>query len=262
MGTEKPYPDRVRASLDARYRSDDIGQAGVDQVRLREVRADAQLAWAPSARLFLLGSAPVLHRRVRYVNGAETTTVAPGDVELRARVFVFTDRAFSPRHLYAVTAGMKLPTAPRQRSAVDGSYLPIEAQPGTGSWDPLLGISYAYFARPWSFYASAQGSAPLRGTASFRASPSLRTTTALQYQVVPWLAPRLSVDGRLDARAYEDRAPERDSSGFIGFLSPELLASPTPDLLFVASLRVPVVQALAGHHVEGPIVGLAVAYDL
>jgi hypothetical protein len=34
------------------------------------------------------------------------------------------------------------------------------------------------------------------------------------------------------------------------------------DLLVVLSLRVPAVQALAGHHREGPIVGVALAYDL
>jgi hypothetical protein len=180
MGTEKPFHGRLRASIDARHRTDDIGEPGVDQIRLRETRVDGQLAWAPHERVFLLGSVPLLQRSVGYVNGAETNTVAIGDVELRAKAFVFIDRSFAQRHLYAVTGGLKVPTAPRQRSDADGRYLPIEAQPGTGSWDPLLGMSYAFFARPFSFYASMQGSAPLRGTSEFRASPSLRTTTAIQ----------------------------------------------------------------------------------
>lgn len=262
MGTEKPYAQRLRASLDARHRSDDIGEPDVDQIRLRETRLDGQIAWAPTDRVFLMGTVPLLQRSVRYVNGGETSTFAVGDVELRSKMFVHTDRAFSPRHLYAVTAGLKLPTAPRQRSDADGRYLPIEAQPGTGSWDPLLGLSYAFFPRPLSFYASVQGSAPLRGTSDFRASPSVRTTTTLQYQVRPWLAPRLGLDTRLDAKAYEDGRPERDSSGFIAFVSPEVLLAPADDLLVVLSLRVPVVQALAGYHHEGPVVGLGVAYDL
>ncbi len=262
MGTEKPYLHRLRVSMDARHRSDDIGEPDVDQIRLRETRLDGQIAWAPHDRVFLLGTVPLLQRDIRYVNGGETSTFAVGDVELRSKMFVYTDRAFSPRHLYAVTAGLKIPTAPRQRNRADGGYLPIEAQPGTGSWDPLLGLSYAFFARPLSFYASVQGSAPLRGTSDFRASPSVRTTTTLQYQVLPWLAPRLGVDTRLDARSYEDGRPERDSSGFIGFVSPELLVSPASDLIVVLSLRVPVVQALTGYHHEGPVVGLGVAYDL
>lgn len=261
MGAEKPFQNRLRASLDARYRSDDIGQPKVDQIQLREGRFDGQIAWAPSERLFLLGTAPLLQRSVRYVNGGETGTTALGDIELRAKAFVFVDRSFSARHLFAVTAGLKMPTAPRQRNEADGTFLPIEAQPGTGSWDPLLGMSYAYFPRPFSFYASVQGSAPLRSTREFRASPSVRTTTTLQYQALPWLAPRLGVDTRLDARSYEDGLPERDSSGFVAFLSPELLLSPTVDLVVVLSARVPILQALAGYHEEGPVFGAAVAYD-
>lgn len=263
MGTEKPFQNRLRASIDGRYRTDAIGREGVDRIRLREVRTDAQVAWAPHERVFLLATVPVLHRRIGYVNGGETSTFALGDVELRAKAFVYTDASFSPRHLYALTAGLKLPTGIRQRNEADGTYLPPEAQPGTGSWDPILGMSYAFFARPFAFYASVQGSAPLRGTGGdVRASPSARTTTALQYQATPWLAPRLGIDTRLDGRAYERGEPERDSSGFIGLLSSELLLSPGADLLVVLSVRVPVVQALAGHHDEGPILGAAVAYDL
>jgi len=262
MGAEKPFRNRLRLSLDARHRSDDIGQPGVSEIRLREFRFDGQVAWAPIERLFLLGTVPLLQRRVLYVNGAETSTVGIGDLELRAKTFVFTDRAFSPRHLFSLNVGLKFPTAPRQRSESTGEFLPIEAQPGTGSWDPLLGMSYAHFAAPWSFYSSVQGSAPLRGTSEFRASPSVRSTSALQYQALPWLAPRLAIDLRLDARSYELGRPERDSSGFVGFVSPEVLLSPTTDLLVVLSARIPAVQALAGYHTEGPIFGVAVAYDL
>lgn len=261
MGAEKPYRNRLRVSLDGRYRSDDIGEPGVDQIRLREARLDGQVAWAPTEHLLLLASVPFLDRTIGYVNGGQAHSLALGDVELRAKVFLYQDRSFSPRHLYALIGGLKMPTAPRERDDSDGSYLPIEAQPGTGSWDPILGLSYAFFAQPLSFYASASGSAPLRGTSELRASASIRTTTTLQYQVVPWLAPRIGIDTRLDARSFEDGAPERDSSGFVAFLSPELILSPATDLVLVASLHLPVVQALAGYHHEGPVIGLAVAYD-
>lgn len=261
MGTEKPYRDRLRLSLDARHRSDDIGEPDVDQIRLRETRFDGQIAWAPSDRLFVMATVPVLQRSIRYVNDGKTDTTAMGDIELRAKAFVFTDRAFAPRHLFAVLGGLKMPTAPRQRSEVDGSYLPIEAQPGTGSWDPLLGMSYAFFARPWSFYASVQGSSPLRGRQVFRASASVRTTTTVQYQISPEFAVRAGLDTRTDGHSYEDGLPERDSSGFVAFASPEIVVSPMTDLLVVLSVRMPVVSALAGYHHEGPVIGAGLAYD-
>ncbi len=260
MGTEKPFENRLRASLDVRHRTDHIGEKGVDRIDLAETRLDGQLAWAPTGDLFFLATVPVLHRTVDYVSGATSRTVGLGDIELRAKGFVFADRPYAPRHLFAVLAGLKLPTAPPER-ADDGSELPIEVQPGTRSWDPMLGVSYAFFPRPWSFYASAQGSTPVRGTASFRASPSLRMTASVQRQLVPELALRLGVDARLDGRAYEDRRPERDSSGFIAFASSEILFGPMTDVLFVLSAKVPVAQALAGFHREGPIFGAGVAYD-
>lgn len=260
MGTEKPFRHRLRASVDARYRTDAIGEPGVDRVGLAEARVDAQVAWAPSDSLFLLASVPALHRTVDYVSGAETRAAGMGDVELRAKGFVFADRSFSPRHLFALVGGLKLPTAPRER-AEDGRELPTEVQPGTGSWDPILGMSYAFFARPWSAYASVQAMAPLRGTSGFRASSSLRTTWVVQRQLIPELALRLGVDARLDGRSYEDGEPERDSSGFVAFASTDLLVSPLTDLVFVLSAKVPVVQALAGFHREGPVWGVGTAYD-
>lgn len=262
MGAEKPFENRLRVSVDLRHRADEIGQPGVDQVRLRETRLDGQVAWAPHERVFLLGTVPLLARSVRYVNSGETNTVAMGDVELRAKTFVYLDRLYAPRHLFAVVAGLKVPTAPRQRSETDGAYLPIEAQPGTGSWDPILGMSYAFFAHPVSLYASVQASAPAKGTSDFRASSSVRSSTSVQYQVASWLAPRVGIDTRLDGRAFERGQPERDSGGFIGFLSTELLIGSARDLLVVPSLRIPAVQALSGYHREGPIVGIALAYDL
>ena len=261
LGAEKPFQNRLRASLDFRYRTDAIGQPNVDRIDLQEARLDAQLAWAPTDRLFLLASAPILDRTVGYVNGARTNAFAFGDAELRLKAFVAQDRAFAPRHLFSLMAGLKLPTA-RREQAEDGSYLPIETQPGTGSWDPTLGLSYAYFPRPWSVYTSVQGSAPLRGTADFRASPSMRTTVSVQRQFIPQLAARLGFDGRLDARSFEDGRPERDSSGFVGFVTPQVLVSPTADLVVVLSAYIPVVEALAGYHDEGVIWGAAVAYDL
>lgn len=261
LGAEKPFRNRLRLSLDGRYRTDKIGQFGVDQIALNEWRLDGQVAWAPHERLFLVGTVPLLARTVSYVNGGEIKTTGIGDIELRAKAFVFQDRVMFPQHLLAVHAGIKIPTAPMQHGP-DGSKLPIEVQPGTGSWDPLVGVSYAFFTRPWSFYTSASAAVPLRGTDEFRASRSLRLAASVQRQFIPQLALRLGADVRIDGKSYEDGAPERDSGGAIAFASPELLISPITDLIFVLSVRVPVVQALNGYHREGPILGFAIAYDL
>jgi hypothetical protein len=260
MGTEKPYAGRLRLSFDTRYRTDAIGQERVDRISLSEVRSDGQVAWAPTPKLFLLATVPFLVRRVDYVNGAAKDAVSIGDLELRGKSFLYLDREFGTRHSIAITYGLKLPTAPRQTDE-RGKLLPNEVQPGTGSFDPMLGLAYAGFFRPWSIYASVWGSAPLRSRSENRASSSVRGTFTVQYQWATRFATRLGTDLRLDGPSYEDGARSRDSGGFVAFLSPEIVLSPKVDWVVVLSARIPVLQALAGFHHEGPVLGVAVGYD-
>jgi hypothetical protein len=260
LGTEKPYRNRLRASIELKHRSDAIGRERIDQLVLSEQRLDMQLAWAAHQRLFLLLSVPVLHRDLTYVNLAHARFFNIGDIELRAKGFVWQDRAFSPRHLLAVTAGVKFPTAPLQRG-LDGKTLPVELQAGTGSFDPLAGVSYAWFFAPGMLYVSANGTYPTPGRAGFQASPSLRVTSTVQYNALPWFAPRVGVDARIDGKGKEDGRFARDSGGFIAFMSFELLFTPVRDLLIFVAARVPFIQALSGFHREGTYANLGIAYD-
>jgi len=260
MGTEQPFRNRLRASLDLRHRIDDIG-TGAGELRLSEQRLDAQLAWAPVRSVFLLATMPALRREVSYAGDLfSRTSWGPGDAELRAKAFIYRDRDFAPRHLVALIAGMKLPTAPLERDDA-GQLLPIEVQPGTGSFDPILGASYAHFAAPLSLYASVQAFLPNAGTDGYRASRSLRTTVAAQRQLSDAVAARLAVDTRLDGRAVEHGAAAEDSGGFIAFASPELLLSPVTDLTLGAYARISAINRLQGRHVEPYSMGLTVAYD-
>jgi len=260
LGTEKPYRNRFRASLEFRYRTDNIGAPGIDELQLSEERLDVQLAWAPVERIFLLLSVPGLRREVRYVNLERHQTWGLGDIELRAKGFIWQDRAWSPRHLLALVGGIKLPTALVQNGR-DGNPLPVELQAGTGSFDPLAGISYAWFAFPAMIYLSLNGTYPTRGRYDFRASPSLRFTASGQYSVLPWFAPRIGFDARLDGKGTEEGRPARDSGGFVGLVSVELLFTPVPDILFFVAARIPVIQSLSGFHREGTYLNLGLAYD-
>jgi hypothetical protein len=260
MGSEKPYAGRLRAALELRHRSDAVGTAGFNELRLEEQRLDAQLIWAPLDRLLFMVDVPALRRTVRYVNLARRDSTAFGEIELRAKAFVYQDDAFVPAHLLAVLGSLKLPTAQLQRGA-DGELLPIELQPGTGSVDPGLGLAYGFFADPWSFYASVTGVYATRGDQGYRASRSLRTTTALQYQLIPSLALRGGIDTRTDSTALEAGSVAADTGGFIGFVTAEVLVSPVSDWLLYASARIPVLNALNGAHDEGAYLSLGLAYD-
>ncbi|AKU91302.1 hypothetical protein [Vulgatibacter incomptus] len=261
MGAEQPFGGRLRVSLEARHRTDSIGEPGVNELALTEDRLEARLAWAPHESVFLLLTVPWLTRSIDYVNLAHRNQAGIGDLELHARVFLFQDREYAPRHLVSALTGVRLPTSPFQRDG-SGRSLPLELQSGTGSFDPSLGLAYTWFDFPWSVYASARGTVPTSGFESTRASRSLGLTLAGQHQLFDSLGVRAGVDARVDGTSLEETGPSPDSGGWIAFGSVELLWSPVTDLVFFGSARLPAWNALSGHHTEGPIFGAGVAYDL
>lgn len=260
MGDEKPFAGRLRGSVDLRMRSDVIGEADVDQVDLREQRVDLALTWAPTDRAFLSLVVPLAYRDITHVNLARERVLGLGDLELRAKYFLYEDRHFAPRHLVALQLGTQLPTSSVQRDAA-GMLLPGEAQLGTGGFDPIVGVSYGYFEAPWSAYASVTAVIPTMSRAGIEPGASLLGTVAGQYQLGTNLAARLGVDTRLDRRTREGGVVDPDSGGFIAFASPEIVYSPRTDLLLSASVRLPVVNRLSGRHDEGPVAQTAVVYD-
>jgi hypothetical protein len=262
MGSEKPYAGRLRAALEMRHRSDAVGQEGFNRQSLSEQRFDAQLIWAPKTWLILMADVPALLRTVSYVNLAQREQSGLGEIELRAKWFVYQNDPFVPSHLLALTGGVKLPTAQFDRDA-NGQPLPIELQAGTGSVDPMAGLAYSYFSGDWSIYASATGTLTTWGRERYRAPRSLRTTTAVQYQITRNFAGRLGIDTRTDSTAREEGSVAADTGGFIGFATAEALFAPgfPSDWLLYAGVRVPVVNALTGHHDEGVFLNAGVAYD-
>jgi hypothetical protein len=260
LGVEQPFAGRLRSSLELSYRTDALGRPGIDELRLRELRADASIAWAPIDTLFLLVSVPLLYRQAWDPSLATSDAWGVGDAELRAKWFVFRDRAFAPRLLVATTFGVKLPTAPWQTDG-NGQRVPLEAQPGTGSLDSLLGASVSTFQGDVSAYASAQLALPLLTRAPLEPGRSLRASLALQHQTMRWLALRAAADGRWDVASHEAGLRDPDSGGWVVFLGGDTLLSPAPDLNVSIGMRVPVVDALTGAHDEGPRISVALIRD-
>jgi hypothetical protein len=260
-GAEQPFAGRLRSSLELRYRTDSIGEPRVDESEIIELRADLSGSWAPLENLVFVLTMPLVYREVSDVTLAVDRSWGPGDLELRSKLFVYRDRALAPRHLLAVTLGVKAPTAPFRREA-DGELLPLEAQAGTGSWDVLAGPSYALFAGSFSLYTSAQISIPLLTREELEPGLSLRGTLAPQLQVGERVAVRGAVEARADQPSEEGGAEDPNSGGLVMFAGGDVLVSPLLDLTLAAGARLPVVQALRGFHREGAILNLALSYDL
>ena len=261
MGAVVPFANRVRAALSAHYRTDSVGRPGVDELRLREARLELSLAYAPTAWFMASVSAPLLWRDVQYASLARDRSAGLGDAELMTKFAVYRDRPFAAERTLALLAGARLPTAPVERDR-SGASLPIEAQPGTGAWWGIVGASYAQRSGEWSSYLSALAYLPTAGRAGLEPGFSLRSTLAGQYQPWTFAAFRIGFDARVDGRAFERGVRERDSGGFVGFVSPAVLWSPRADWTLQGMVQVPLINALNGYHREGTYFSLAFMLDL
>lgn len=261
MGSAQPYPNRVRLSLGLRHRQDGVGTPGVDALELAELRVELAAAYSPTDWLTLSLLAPLLRRDVLYANLARSVSWDFGDMDFTARAVVFRDRAFAPRHMLSVLAGLELPTARAQRDR-QGQVLPLELQAGSGSWDPSIGLSYAHFAEPWSAYVSSVLSLPTRGFDDSRGGASWRTVADLQIQPTSGFGIRMGGLLRVDAPSREGGQQEPDSGGAIVYATMGMVASPKTDLIVQAGLAVPVLNALSGQHREGLAVNLGLSLDL
>lgn len=250
FGDEAAYAGRWRVALDLRSRSDRIGETGVDRIDIDELRTELGLAWAPTDALFLQLAFPVLLRSIGFVDASSELMLATGDLALRARYELGLG--------FAVSAGLSLPTAPTAER--DGAPLPMEAQPGTGTVDPALGVSWGTSDLPWAGGVSLWGTWPTGD-----ANPSLRIAAFGQLEL--WrhrqtaLAARLAIDARVDGRAHHDGMVEESSGGFVAFGGGDVVFAPAMDWVVTLGVRAPIVDALNGDHHEGVFGVASVAYD-
>ncbi len=260
IGAEPPVEGRVRLFAQLRHRWDTLGE-GDGRATLHEGQLELGASWAPHDRVALAVNLPIVLRDASWPNLGGATTIGPGDLDVRARFVLLTDRGFAPEHLLGLHAGVKLPTSLDQ-ARPDGSLLPVEVQTGSGTVDPLLGLFYAHFADPWSVFASATVALPLAGRYEESPGPSLRGSLALQHRFDRHLTLRAGVDARLDAPALVRGRTDPRSDHLVLFFSPDLLWAPWSDLVFVLGLRIPVAQASEQAREEGWYTQLGAVVDL
>jgi hypothetical protein len=260
MGTEQSYAGRLRMSLGYTRRSDQQGQALVDEEDHEEQRLDLNVAYSPTVWLQLAASLPLVERQVAEVDLSRDTLRGSGDVDLRARMTVWRDRAFAPRHIVGVSAGVTLPTAEVQRDPM-GQALDLDHQLGGLAVAPRVGVFYTQLRHPWSMYASLSATHLFLAFGDERAGDNLAATAALQWQPGEAWGLRLAADGRLEDRGKSGHALLADTGGYALFVSPGVIYSPVMDLVFEAQVQLPVVNGLYGRHSESPVVLIATSYD-
>jgi hypothetical protein len=179
-----------------------------------------------------------------------------------ARALVWRDRSFSPSHMLGLLAGLKMPTGPLIRDDQGYPY-PDDDQPGSGSWDPFAGASYAWFGQPASVFASASYRYTTAGYHGYRRGMSVGGTVGVQLQPWSWGAASLSADLRwaaADLLGNGETAP--DTGGVMLSLTPSLMVAPLPDWLIRLSVQIHAGEWLYGHQDEATTVILSTVVDI
>ncbi len=155
----------------------------------------------------LSAALPIIHQHLAYPNLASERRVAVGDLDVRARVFLYRDRALSPRHLLASIVGLELPTAPLLAPSIGRATMDFQA--GSGSFDPIVGIAYSGFFGDWSTQLVSVLTMRTRGHLETRDGPSWSSSATLQWQPMTTLGLQASFATRLDAQATVAGAADR-----------------------------------------------------
>jgi hypothetical protein len=260
MGAEAPYRNRVRVSAGLSTRGDRVGRPGFDAIELREQRLDLTAAWAATERFVLSLNLPLAHRRLAYPDLSVDHLLTLGDAELRGRLVLHRDRKLAPRHLVSLLTGLEMPTAPS--ISKNGEPLPLELQAGSRSWDPLVGLAYDYFARPFSVHLVGTLRIATPGLEGSMAGPSGRLQGTFQWQAHERFGLRAGADTRGDGVTRGPNGREADSGGFIAFITGGFVAALAPKTLLHVLVFAPVIQALRGDHREGVAAMLNVTHDI
>lgn len=203
--------------------------------------------------------------------GPTTTASGIGDIRLLAKYRFFRADGFQKTLQLAALGGIKLPTGATDVRLPDGGFLPMPLQVGSGSADPLLGLSGTGIwdwrvAHLSFFYRPAR-----RGGRDYRLGDLFDYNAVTNFRVWtrPYPGPELYLGAEIngEVRGRDDTAgvSVENSGSHRLFFSPTAVFFLFRNLTLESSLQFPVFQALNGTQLEdGPrfVFGLRFQYGL
>ena len=153
--------------------------------------------------------------------------------------------------------GVKMPTGKTSRRSGSGERLETELQPGTGSWDGLMGLAFTHIFGPFSFDTSVLYSLVTDGAQDTDRGDILSYNAALSYRAfggarTTYMPPTMSLDFILELNGeWRDKEEthgvvDGNSGGTLLYLSPgvRFLAGSNWNTAF--SFGIPIVEGLNG----------------
>ena len=257
VGMEQPIEGRFRVGAVVTHQS-----ITDDDAETYDQRLTLGATWAFGDAAVLSLSLPLVWREVSYRTLAYDQTLGLGDADLRVRATLFRDRSFAPAHRLLLDLGSRLPTGMVLGDAQ--GLLPLQAQPGTGAFEPNVGLLWISNVDDFSVWAQANVAFPFTGTDGWRNGIALRANVAVQWQPLTELAVRVLADSRFEGasgRITETLPSEVNSALFLGG---GVVVAPATDWVMHLVVRVPALGVYPSHprHSEGVNVELGVALDV
>jgi hypothetical protein len=184
--------------------------------------------------------------------GAFTLDEANNIVGLGDATFMAKYSLLSDIVEFAVLAGIKAPTGTTNEKTNAGDLVEPDHQPGSGSWDPLVGFALAkQLDERLLVGSSLMGRITTEGQHRFRPGMQIQGAARAEYQFAglgtyPRWYGSFEVVGLYQGRDKEGSEINRDTGGFLLEVGPGLRTRVDPHVTFGGSVYVPVEQHLFG----------------
>jgi hypothetical protein len=260
MGTEKPFSGRLRGSIEYINRGETVGTPGVNEHVIDEERLTYSLSYNLTDSLIVAASLPLVSKTVTRYDLSREEASGLGDMDLNARWVIGGDEHFPARHLWGLSAGMRVPTSTEQESG--GTPIDFDAQPGAGTTIANFGLWYGHYRTPWFFYTSFSYQHALdEGYQGYQAGDVLLVTGHSQYALHKDVALSFSLDARSKRPDHYYNEIDPNSGGVLIMASPGIAWTPVTDLIVNATLQVPVIENVHGRQEEDNSLRIGVTYD-
>ena len=157
---------------------------------------------------------------------------------------------FTESRDYGVLFGIKLPTGStteKFRGATVGQVVDRGLQPGTGSYDLLLGLAQSgEIGGKLGWFAQELWQKPLDGHNQFRQGQTLNATIGVRYAISEMFSPQLQFNGQNRWRDTGLMSDRINSGGETIYASPGLIVHLTDTVSTYGFVQIPIYQRVGG----------------
>ncbi|HSP16077.1 MAG TPA: hypothetical protein VLV78_15130 [Thermoanaerobaculia bacterium] len=225
------YINQNRLQIGTRGAS--VGEIASDHDEMRTTNriTTAALAYAVSRDLQLSVSVPWISRSHTHLEGSlpeSWNLKALGDITLQSRYRLIANNHATAGGLWAI-AGVKLPTGAHDLRNAHGELAEVTLQPGSGTTDGIVGLSWQSGTRRSAAIAGAMGNVtvvPFFATATYqlrrgdvggyRIGNELQVSSGMAYPLSQNLTGLLQVNGRIRAKDQIVRGEPNEDTAFTG----------------------------------------------